>query len=378
MDKVRLGMIGCGWGSNDLYRPFFKHLENGELVAVMDIDESRAKKYQESSGAKKVYTDLDRMLEDKDIDAVMILTPPNIHAEQVVKSAQAGKHIYCEKPMCKTIEEADRMIAACKENNVKLQIAFMKRFNKSFLMVKRVIDEGRLGDLFEMRAVWDNARPGASSANYRHRVETGGGYLQEDGSHPLDVCHWWMGDVVEVSGDVIIVDTERVENEDVGIVTMKHKNGGFSSLHITMRTHRTGEESYEVFGTKGTLLMRWLYHSTHSMEPAIVKIYEKSRTTTDLTLPTSWNPENEIITNWQYLNEMRHFCDCIINDKEPAVTGEDGRAVVEIVNAAYLSSWKGIKVKLPLEKSPDFEQFFRGLRSSSRWKIDDSGWKWRY
>ena len=181
-----------------------------------------------------------------------------------------------------------------------------------------------------------------------------------------------------MSAYAMVVMADRVENDDVASVTMKHKSGAISTLHITMLTHRRGLESYEVFGTKGTLLMEWPYHSTHTLEPAIVKIYEKSNRVTDLTLATFWNPHREMEQNWQYLNELRHFCDCILNDKEPQVTGRDGRAVVEIVNAAYLSSWKEIKVKLPLKQSPDITKFFTELRKNSRWRQGDEVWESRY
>ena len=380
MDKIKLGIIGCGAGARALYGDFFQYLENGELIACMDVNEENARTLQKQTGAKNVYTELDPMLEDQEIDAVIIITPTNLHAEQVIKVAGAKKHIYCEKPMTTTIDEADRMIAACKENNVKLQIAFMKRFNKSFHLVKQILDEGRLGDIFELRAIWDNARTRTSAqANYRHRLASGGGYLQEDGSHPVDVCRWFMGDVAEVTGHVMMVATNRFENDDLDLVVMKHKNGGMSSLHITMLTHRRGVESYEIFGTKGTLLMEWQFHSTHSLEPAIIQIYEKSVKKHDLTLYTSWNPHEELIQNWQYLNELRYFCDCILNDKEPEVGGTEGRAIVEILNAAYISAWEKRTIKLPLNRSPDFKQIFTELKKQSKWEIpDEETWWSRY
>ncbi len=379
MDKVRLGMVGCGWGASALYAPFFRYLENGELVAVMDIDEERARAVQQQTGAPKVYRELEVLLADAGIDAVLIFTPPFAHAEQVALAAQAGKHVYCEKPMARTVAEADTMIAACHKYGVKLQIGFMKRFNPSFRLAKRLIEEGQLGEVFEMRAVWDNARARTSRANYRHSALAGGGFMQEDGSHPLDVCRWWMGDVEEVSAYVMVVAANRFDNEDVGMVMMKHRNGALSSLHITMLTHRTGEESYEVFGTQGTLLMRWPFHSTHTLEPAILQLHQGANRIIDLTPPTSWNVHEEMLTNWQYLNELRAFCACILGDRAPEPTGEDGRAVVEILNAAYLSAQQGTKVHLPLTEAPDFAALFGRLRADSRWQIpDDATWWSRY
>jgi len=135
----------------------------------------------------------------------------------------------------------------------------------------------------------------------------------------------------------MIVAPEHHPTEDVACVMMKHKNGALSTLHITMLTHLVGEESYEVFGTHGTLVIRWLFHSTPTPEPAFVYLYENSNTVTDLTEGGPWNPIRKIQENWQYLRELEHFCECVINDEEPYSTGRDGRAVVEIINAAYLS-----------------------------------------
>ncbi|MBD3383472.1 hypothetical protein GF407_00975 [candidate division KSB1 bacterium] len=380
MKKINLGLIGCGLGAGALYGSFFDYLENGRLIACMDIDKKRAEILKKQTGAAYLYTDLDEMLANDEIDAVIVVTPTNYHAEQVVKAAEAGKHVFCEKPMAPTIEEADQMIDACNHYNVRLQIALMKRFNNSFLKVKEIVDSGRLGDIFELRAIWDNARTRASAeGNYRHRLISGGGYLQEDGSHPIDICRWFMGEVDSVSGHVMLVAGNRFENDDLDLVVMKHRNGSMSSLHITMLTHRRGLESYEIFGTKATLLMEWKFHSTHSLEPGIIKIYENAGQVTDVTLETSWNPHEELIDNWQYLNELRHFCDCILYDKTPRVGGDDGRAAVEIINAAYLSAMLNKTVKLPLESSPDLNSLFTRLQKESKWQIkDQDAWWSRY
>ena len=377
MDKIKLGVIGCGWAIDDLYDPAFRLMEKGELVAVMDIDAERAQRVRERYKIPRCYTTLDDILGDDNVDAVMVLTPPHHHRSPVIAAAQAGKHVYCEKPMAPTIEDADAMITACRENGVKLMVAFMKRFNPSFRQVKALLEEGRLGQVFEVRAKWDNARVGGPGAGYRMTVPSGGGFLQEDGSHPIDVCRWWLGDVEEVSARVMIVAPENHPTEDVACVMMKHKSGALSTLHITMLTHATGEESYEIFGTHGTLVMRWPFHSTPTPEPAFIHLYENSKTVTDLTSSGPWNPLRKVKENWQYLHELEHFCECIINDTEPYSIGTDGRAVVEIINAAYLSSWTGTTIKLPLTQSPDTRKFFTKLRADSPWSLGKM-WSSRY
>ncbi len=379
MARVKLGVIGCGVAADILYGPAFQHMENGELVAVMDTNEERARQIQKRYGAQRVYTNLDDICNDKDVDAVMVLTPPHHHLLPVVAAAKAGKHVLCEKPMAPTIEEADEMISVCSEHGVKLMIAFMKRFNRSFRQVKELIDAGRLGQVFEVRARWENAKiAGPTGEEFRMTLESGGGILQESGSHQIDVCRWWLGDVCEVSAQVMIVEKARHPTDDVGVVVMKHKSGGMSTLHITTLTHATGEENFEVFGTYGTLVMRWLFHSTPTLEPAFLNLYENSSTVTDLTLTGPWHPVRRIQEDWQYLRELEHFCQCIIDDEDPYSSGADGRAVVEIVNAAYLSSWSGTKVKLPLTKSPDVRELLKELRESSPWSLEGKIWDSRY
>ncbi|MEM3716382.1 MAG: Gfo/Idh/MocA family oxidoreductase [Candidatus Bathyarchaeia archaeon] len=386
MGKIGLGVVGCGWAARDLYEPAFRFLRSGRIVAVMDIDELKAKALSEVYAVPRYYTDLDKMLSDREVEAVVVLTPPHTHPEIVVRAAEAGRHVYCEKPMATTVQEADRMIDACRRNNVKLMVAYMKRFNKSFRFIKDLVDSGQLGGIFELRERWDNVRvfpppvrrpPRQERTDYRLRLISGGGFLQEDGSHPLDVARWWLGDVEEVNAYVMIVDPERYETENVACVTMRHKSGAVTTLHITMITHTKGEESYELFGTKGTLTMRWLYHSSKSLEPAIIHLHRNGREIQDLTLSvweTRWNPLLDLRENWQYLRELEHFCECILKDEEPYCTGEDGRAVVEIINAAYLSAWRCERVKLPLKETPSLRDFFVELRSKSPWSLGEAEW----
>ena len=386
MKRVGLGVVGCGWAARDLYEPAFRFLKSGRVVAFMDIDESRARTLSEIHAGSRHYTDLDKILNDEEVEAIIVLTPPHTHSEIAIRAAEAGKHVYCEKPMAPTVQEADRMIDACRRNDVKLMIAYMKRFNRSFRLVKDLIDSGQLGEVFELRERWDNVRifrPPVRSpsererANYRLRLISGGGFLQEDGSHPLDVSRWWLGDVEEVNAYIMIVAPERYETENVACVTMKHRSGAVTTLHITMITHTTGEESYEVFGTKGTLIMKGLYHSTKSLEPAIIHLHRSGRELQDLTLSsweTRWNPLLDLKENWQYLRELEHFCECVLKDEKTYCTGEDGRAIVEIVNAAYISAWKGERVKLPIKETPDLKEFFVELRSKSSWSLGEAEW----
>ena len=131
MRKAGLAVLGCEQ-SMAMYMPMFRYLENGEFIAAVDIIREKAERARDLYGAKAVYASIDEMLLDDRIDGVIIVTPHDLHAEHAVKIAAAGKHVLCEKPMARTIEECDRMIEACERNSVMLMPAHMKRFNRCF------------------------------------------------------------------------------------------------------------------------------------------------------------------------------------------------------------------------------------------------------
>ena len=110
----------------------------------------------------------------------------------------------------------------------------------------------------------------------------------------------------------------------------------------------------------------------------MMTLYENSRTATDLTLDAPWHPSQRIREDWQYLRALEHFCECIIDDKEPQPNSADGRAIVEIVNAAYLSVMRGATVKLPLKESVDAKPLFSKLHQSSPWSLEGRMWDSRY
>lgn len=139
MDKVRMAMLGCGTVSH-LYLPVFKYLEEAQLVALIDIDREKAEYLASRYGVEKVYGEVKEATADPDIDAFIIGTPPNLHAEHAESVASSGKHILCEKPMASTVKDCQRIIDACRKNKVKLQIAHMKRFMRGNQMVKSIVD----------------------------------------------------------------------------------------------------------------------------------------------------------------------------------------------------------------------------------------------
>ena len=152
-DKVKLGIAGCGFaGTQTMYAPILRLLEKGRVTALMDPDQAALDFMRENYGEFDCYDDYGEFLAQADIDAVLVASPVFMHEEQVIQAAQAGKHILCEKPMAPTIEACDRMRRAAQKHKVKLMIGFVKRFDKSLQLAQDLIEAGRLGALFHIRA----------------------------------------------------------------------------------------------------------------------------------------------------------------------------------------------------------------------------------
>ena len=148
---IHICLIGCGRAGMIHARNYKNKVANAAITAVVDASEDAVKAAAEELGITKYFTDYHDILHDTDIDAVVVVAPTNLHRQIVIDCANAGKHIFCEKPMAMNTQECDEMIEACEKNHVKLQIGFMRRFDSSFCEAKRLLDEGEIGELVQDR-----------------------------------------------------------------------------------------------------------------------------------------------------------------------------------------------------------------------------------
>jgi predicted dehydrogenase len=259
MKHVKIGCIGAGFALEGMYGPILRYMEAGRLEAVADRDPARLKWAEQTLGIQRTYSSVDEMLAEKSIDAVIIALPIQQHEQCVMKAVQAGKHVFCEKPMGRTVEECDRMIAACAAKGLQLMVGFQKRFNKSMMLAKSIIEQGRIGEVFLVEAKWTRPFPVMNKdriaveehVGWRHEADTRGGIFQDMGSHTVDLCRWWLGDIAEVSGELAIVDANE-QTEDTVAVTCRHTNGAIA-LHWIAYVHEVPIEEYRVHGSTGTL-----------------------------------------------------------------------------------------------------------------------------
>ncbi|WP_419887848.1 Gfo/Idh/MocA family protein [Neobacillus niacini] len=205
LEKVRWGIIGCGDVTEVKSGPAFQKINNSELVAVMRRTGELAKDYAERHHVPKWYDDADALINDPDVDAVYIATPPGSHMEYTIKAAKAGKPVYVEKPMARNYAECQEMIAACEKAGVPLYVAYYRRAQPRFLKIKELLENGAIGEVRFVTATQYQkdleAGKGPEQLSWRVQPELAGGGLFFDlASHTLDILDFLLGPIKSVQG----------------------------------------------------------------------------------------------------------------------------------------------------------------------------------
>ncbi|MCS6907795.1 MAG: Gfo/Idh/MocA family oxidoreductase [Anaerolineales bacterium] len=339
-ESVRVCVIGAGRAGMVHARNVRWHVPRAELVAIVDADLERARNAaEELELEKRFFPDLESALENSEFDAVMITTPTFTHADLAITAANHGKHIFCEKPMALTLEECDRMIEAAKNSNVLLQIGFMRRFDPPFVQAKKQIDEGMIGKPLIVRTL--TRGPGLPPP-WAHDIRRSNGMLAEVNSHDFDTIRWLGGgEFVNVFARATVNKAFEVQQTypdfyDTAVVSFSLSNGTFGLLDGLCPADYGYDARAEVVGTEGVLVIGEL----HSVP---LRRVTKSADVFEPRIP-SW----PVRFATAYQAEAQHFVECILNGKQPQVTGMDGRKALEGVIAANESIRTGNPVSLPL------------------------------
>ncbi len=171
-----------------MYAPVWRHLQDVTLAALYDPDAENARSMRDLVGEGQVVDSV-AALHDVGVDAVIVASPVWAHGEQCIDALDRGLHVFCEKPMARTVAECRSIIEAAERSDRILMLGFMKRFDPSFLKVRELIDAGTLGKIVEIRCDWSfyaDFRGGS-----REEPQTWGGVFQDHGSHTVDLCRWW-------------------------------------------------------------------------------------------------------------------------------------------------------------------------------------------
>lgn len=345
-ERVRVGIIGSQFVST-IHAEALKTVAQAELLAVASPTEGHAAKFAREHGIAHYFTDYRELLEMSDLDMVVIGAPNDLHSQITVDAAAAGKHVVCEKPLCLNLADADRMIDACAKAGVKLMYAEELCFAPKYVRLKRLLDEGALGTPTLLKHAEKHDGPHAT--HFWDMERAGGGVTMDLGCHAIEFFRWLLDrpKIKSVYAQMATqVHSDKTKGDDNALIILKFE-GGCVALAEESWTKLGGmDDRAEVYGSKGVAMADLLRGNSIVTYSDVGYGYavEKGGAT------TGWSfTIYEEIWNYGFPQEFAHFVDCVANDRQPSVTGEDGRAVLEVVFAAYQSAGTGRKVNLPFE-----------------------------
>ncbi|OGO52080.1 MAG: inositol 2-dehydrogenase [Chloroflexi bacterium RBG_16_68_14] len=326
--SIAVGLIGVG----AIGRLHAKHLASrvpgASLAAVADIDRAAAEACAAECGSPDVYDQYHDLLQDPAVQAVVVCSPPDTHAQIIEEAAGSGKHVFCEKPLDCDLDKIDRALKAVSRAGVKLQVGFNRRFDANFRYVHEAVGSGKVGQPYTLRITSrDPQLPQASGS--RATV----GLFLDTMIHDFDMARYLTGsEVVSVYAlaDAMIEGSEEI---DTAVATLRFASGVLGTIE-NGQTAYGYDQRVEVFGSKG----------------AIAVENEKSHqvTLTDATGAHAALPLHFFVERYSasYIAELSAFVDCILGDTEPLVTGADGRIAILIALAAQRSYEEGKPVVL--------------------------------
>ncbi|MCX5734866.1 MAG: Gfo/Idh/MocA family oxidoreductase [candidate division NC10 bacterium] len=382
MAKIRVGLIGVG-GIARLHAQGYKDNPTGELYAVCDVDESLVRERAQEWGAQQAYTDYRQLLADPKVDAVEVITPHHLHAPIGIAALEAGKHVSMQKPMAMNVTECDALIEAARRSGKLFRVFENFRYCAPMVRAKELLDSGAIGEPLSIRIKFIQGSMGKgwkvpySRWAWRFdEAQSGGGRIMFDaGFHYFGTAMWFLGEVEKVyswityrpirpelanRGVSLIRGVEHVvgaagaRKEEVAapdewlidspaVVIWKYKNaekyGTFevvTSYDIFVRSKYTPEDEWvEITGSRGFI---WVNRNTsHLLDRPPVVMYRDGVTTEFSDMEADWGAS--------FVAGVHDFTDAIVQGRQPALTGEEGRGVIQFCQAAQLSAKEGREVR---------------------------------
>jgi predicted dehydrogenase len=337
MDTVRFCLIGAGRAGMVHARNAVFNLKNARIVSIVDSNTQVLEERGKELDVKKLFTDLDSALSENGFEAVIVVTPTHTHRDIVVKCAEARLHVFCEKPMAISVEEAEDMSNAANRNDVKLQIGFMRRFDPSFRRAKEMIESGKLGEVMIIKSV--GRGPGLPPP-WSYNISDSNGVLGEVNSHDFDSTRWLAGsEYKKVYVEASNRKTKHIREShpdfyDNAVCTVRFKNEVIGTIDGTCPVGYGYDARTEIVMTEGLISIGETRAEAFFSCDADGTIAESTH--------KSWRNRFKDA----YLEELKSFIKSITENKPTLVTGEDGKAAVAAVVAANRSIKEGVPVEV--------------------------------
>jgi myo-inositol 2-dehydrogenase/D-chiro-inositol 1-dehydrogenase len=333
MKKLNLGVIGTGRIGRVHIATLVQSVPQAAVVAIADVNLQSASEVAKEYGITSVFTNFIDVINHPEVEAVVICSPTDTHAQFIVDAAKAGKHIFCEKPVDLSLEVIKGALSAVKEAGVKLMVGFNRRFDPNFMKIKQLVDNGKIGDPHILKIT--SRDPAPPPAEYS---ATSGGMFMDMTIHDFDMARYIAGsEVTEVYTKAsVLVDPAigKAGDVDTAIITLSFANGALGVIDNSRKAVYGYDQRIEIFGSKGMLSADNNYPDNH-------RYYASDGVHGSLPLNFFMDRYLEA-----YANELKIFCNTITNDLKIAVDGTDGLMSVAIALAAKKSYLEKRPVKL--------------------------------
>lgn len=344
--RVGVGLIGSQFIST-IHAESINRCAAAELLAVASPTAAHAQALAAKHGIPHHFTDYRRMLELPGLDMVVIGAPNHLHCQMTLDAAAARKHVVCEKPLCLNLAEADRMIDACRRAGVKLMYAEELCFAPKYVRLKQLLDAGAVGTATLLKQL--EKHDGPHAGHFWDVSRSGGGVTMDMGCHAIEFFRWILGRpaIRSVYAHMSTqVHQDKTHGDDNAILLLEFENGCVAMAEESWTKLGGMDDRAEVYGSKGVAYADLL--RGNSIETYSLSGYDYAVEKAGSTVGWSFTIYEEA-WNYGFPQEMAHFVDCVANDRSPIVSGEDGRAVLEVIFAAYASAGTGRKIELPFE-----------------------------
>lgn len=351
MNKTKVAILGAGFITDIHMESYHRFIPEADVVACYARNSEKAKTFAEKYHIAQWFDDIDKLLAESGCEVVDICLPNYLHAEATIKAAKASKHVIIEKPLAVTLEEADEMIAVCKANNVKLMYAEELCFAPKYERARHLVKEGAVGEIYMLKQGEKHSGP---HSDWFYDINfSGGGVIMDMGCHALGWFRWMLDNAKPKSvyaSMSTVLHKGRTRGEDNSVIIVEFETGVTAVAENSWAKHGGMDDRCEIHGLGGVIYADLFMGNaavTYSRDG-----YGYAMEKSDTTQGWSFTIFEEAF-NQGYPHELKHFIDCVQNNKTPLVTGEDGRAVLELIYAAYASAGAGKKIELPFSAKID-------------------------
>ena len=338
-ENLRVGIVGAGI-IGDAHATAISQLDDQYVVAIAEPTDQLREDFAAKFSVETKYKSWEELVADDRLDVVYIGTPNDLHLPIAVAAMESGKHVICEKPLARNLDEGKAMAQAARRTGKQLHVALNHRFMSGNQKVKQLLDEGTIGRPFLALSTFigNEFERMNNPDNWKGtREKAGGGAVIDNGTHLIDLLRWWLGDAVAVTARCgrLLVTADNKE-EDTAALAIEFAGGALAELSLTFSARYSAWPS----GYIGAAIRNEIYASDGSIrvggdEPVVIVVGKNT--------PLTRMEQSQIATGMPSSLQV-HFADCIRGNAEPIVTVQDGVAALEIVDAAYRSAETGRRV----------------------------------